>query len=176
MYYFKLRKGFSLIELLIVIAIVSMIYFLGFEGFSISDISHTKKTPLEYLKLITQQEREGKLICIDDCKTCFFKESLNQPAKKLEEKFNFGNNISIYKFTPEQELQKVEFGRYNDEKICLIVDFYRNGSHSSFVLQNRDKIFFIRPFFDSVKEIDSLKDAKDIIQKDIRALHNGDFY
>jgi len=163
-------------ELLVVIFIVSIIYFLGFEGFSVSDISHTKKTPLEYIKWITNQQLKGKLICIDECHTCFFKESLHQTAQKLEEKFNFGKGISIYKLNQEQDLQKIEFGRFNDEKVCLIVDFYNNGSHSQFILKNKNKIYFISSFFGSIQEVESLNEAKTLWQGNIRALYNGDFY
>jgi len=172
----KMKRGFSLMELLVVIFIVSLVYFLGFEGFSISDISHTKKTPLDYIKLINQQQRKGKLICINNCKTCFFKDSLSAEAVAFKEKFDFGQDVVIYKLNQEEDLKKVEFGRYNDNKICLIVDYYANGSHSPFVLQNKTKIYLISSFFNDVKEVESLNQAKALWQGDIRALHNGDFY
>jgi len=175
MYSFKIRQGFSLIELLVVISIVSLVYFLGFNGFSVSDIMRSQKSPLDYLKLISTQEHNGKLICINNCQTCFFKDSLQSQPTKFKDKFDLGKDIVIYKLDKD-ELTKVDFGRYQDQKICLIVDYYANGSHTPFVLKNRQKIYFISSFLDEVQEVKSLKEAKTLWQGDIKALHNGDFY
>ena len=175
-YQFKMKQGFSLMELLVVILIVSLIYFLGFDGFSSSNVTKSKETPLDMLKNLTQQTYKGKLICTDGCQTCFLKETLNSDTKKIDKKFNFGQDISIYKLDNSHTLQKVEFGRYNDHKICMIVDFYQNGSHTKFVLQNKSSIYFIGSFFDDIQEVNSLDEAQKLWVGDINALHNGDFF
>jgi len=174
------RKGFSLIELLVVIFIVALIYFLGFGTFSLSSNKKTTITPLK-LKSLIQKSKEfpskGKLICIDQCKTCYFKESINKPAKKLTTNTKLGDDISIYQLDNDNNLKKIEFGRFKDKKICLLMDFYKNGSSTQMILENSEGIYFLGAYFDKSKKLDSLDDAKDLWLKYEKALHNqGDFY
>jgi len=175
-YHKKMKQGFSLIELLVVILIVSIIYFLGFEGFSSSEIIKNRQKPLDMLHELINQKQEGKLICIDQCKTCFFKKSLDTKATKMGKEFNLGKDVVIYKLDNYNMLEKVEFGRYEDHKICMIIDFYKNGSHTKFVLKNKSHIYFISSYIEDIQEVKSLDDAKRLWLGDINALHDGDFF
>jgi len=174
------RKGFSLIELLIVIFIVALIYFLGFGTFSLSSNKKTTITPLK-LKSAIQQSKEfppkGRLICINQCKTCFFKNEIDAPAFKLDIPLKLGNDISIYQLDKDNSLRKVDFGRFMDNKICLLMDFYQNGSSTQMVLENLDGVYFLGAYFDKSKKVNSLEDAKELWLQYEKALHNqGDFY
>lgn len=174
------KKAFSLIELLIVIFIVALVYFLGFGPFSLSKQTKKAITPLQ-LKSAIQQSNDfspqGKLICIDECKTCYFKANINSPAKKIDTHINLGKDITIYQLDKDNTLTKVDFGRFMDKKICLEMNFYKNGSSTQMVLENSKGIYFLDAYFDKSQKVNSLDDAQDLWLKYEKALSNqGDFY
>jgi len=73
-----MRRGFSLIELLIVIIIISLVYFLGFSGISNSQEKAKALTPLNLKSSILKSENftgKGTLLCINNAKNCYFRET-----------------------------------------------------------------------------------------------------
>jgi prepilin-type N-terminal cleavage/methylation domain-containing protein len=71
----KLTKAFTLMELLIVIFIVALVYFLGFGAIKWSTNKAKTITPLN-LKNSVQNSNYflgyGRLICLDKCKECYY--------------------------------------------------------------------------------------------------------
>jgi prepilin-type N-terminal cleavage/methylation domain-containing protein len=178
MYNKKYKKAFSLIELLIVIFIISLIYVLGFEPIFLQNSSTPQVTPLRLTSIIKKHNSKvGKMICLNQCKDCFFTNSLHQPLKKLDINFDLGKDVSIYTLDKNSELKKMDFGRIDDNKVCMVIEFYKNGSNTQFILQNSEHTYFISSFFDTSKEIDSLEEAKELWIKDSQYLQNmGDLY
>ena len=43
---------------------------------------------------------------------------------------------------------KMEYGRYQDEKICLVLQFYPNGSSTQIILKQLDDVYLLPAFFD----------------------------
>ena len=177
----KATKGFSLIELLIVIFIVALIYFLGFGAISWNKNSkQTIDSPLQlkpYIQNSSFFTGSGKLICINECKTCYFKTDINTPAKKIDMQIDLGSGINIYKLDHDDMMNKIDFGRFKDKKICLLMDFYKNGSSTQMVFENTKAIYFLSAYFNNSQEVDSVDDAKNIWLKYNKNLHNqGDFY
>jgi prepilin-type N-terminal cleavage/methylation domain-containing protein len=176
----KLTKAFTLMELLIVIFIVALVYFLGFGAIKWSTNKAKTITPLN-LKNSVQNSNYflgyGRLICLDKCKECYYQADITTQLQPIENKLDLGDDISIYKLDQDDQLSKIEFGRIKDQPICLIVDFYKNGSSTQLILENNKGIYFLSSYFDTSKQVDSLQDAKKQWLKYDRSLHNlGDFY
>jgi prepilin-type N-terminal cleavage/methylation domain-containing protein len=180
MYAPKLTKAFSLIELLIVIFIVALVYFLGFGAISWSPQTNNQITPLNLKQSIQTSsfyQGHGKLICIDKCNTCYFQTNIHSKLINIKNHINLGKNVAIYQLDKDDILTKRDFGRFNDKKICLIMDFYKNGSSTQMVLENDTGIYFLSAYFNSSAKVDSLSDAKDLWLKSNKPLENlGDFY
>jgi prepilin-type N-terminal cleavage/methylation domain-containing protein len=175
-----MTKAFTLMELLIVIFIVALVYFLGFGAISWSNKKNNQITPLNLKTTIqnsTSFEGHGKLICLDHCKSCYFQTNINAPLRKIKNPIKLGEDVSIYQLDRDDTLTRRDFGRFDDKKICLVMDFYKNGSSTQMVIENSNGIYFLSAFFDTSSKVNSLSDAKDLWLQYNKPLQNlGDFY
>ena len=173
------RYAFSLLELLIVIMIVSLVYFLGFSGVE-KEINRPKAlTPLNLKSTITHSKLfsgEATLLCINQCKNCYLRENLNMPFEAYDNKIDL-LGTKAYTLNAYNELTELEPGRYQDQKIYLEMHFYKNGSSTQLILENQHGIYFLPAFFGEPQKIDSLEEAKRLWLSDSKAVMNrGDFY
>jgi len=173
------HKGFSLIELLIVIVIVSVVYFLGFSGFEKPESKPKALTPLNLKSTIMKSEGfhgEATLMCIDKCRSCYMRKGINGSFEAYANKVDL-KNTEAYTLDEGESLQRLEYGRYKDKKVCLVLNFYHNGSSTQIILKNEKGIFFLPAFFGEAQEVDSLEDAKDLwLQNSDLVSNSGDFY
>ncbi len=173
------RSAFSLLELLVVIVIISIVYFLGFNGI---EKSENKPKALTALNLKTTIQNSGlftgeaTLICINGCKNCYLRKDIASPFEAYE------NNIDLagtkaYTLDAQESLLQLEGERYQDKKVCLEMHFYKNGSSTQMILENRHGIYFLPAFFGEPQKVDSLEEARKLWLKNSRlAAGSGDFY
>ena len=176
--YNKHQKGFSLIELLIVIIIISVVYFLGFSGIEKASTKQEALTPLNLKSSIEKSELflgEGTLMCINKCKNCYFRKDITTPYQKLESPLSL-NNMETYTVDKDNNLLKLELGRYRDKKICLVLDFYKNGSSTQIILKEKNAVYFLPSFFGEPKEVNNIEDAKNLWLENSTLLSSGTFY
>ena len=175
----KLVKGFTLIELLIVIIIISLVYYLGFSGMENIKSKPKALTPVNLKSSIVNAELfsgEATLLCIDNCKTCYLRKDISSPFEAYENTIDL-KGLQVYTLDSRDSLQRVEYGRYQDEKVCLSMHFYPNGSSSQVILKQKDKVYFLPAYFGEPARFDSLEDAKAYWLQNTQAVANsGDFY
>ena len=175
----KLHKGFSLIELLIVIIIISMVYFLGFSSIEKSSTKKKALSPLNLKSSILKSELfqgEATLLCLNRCRSCYMRKDINSPFEEYEQNIDL-KNIEAYTLDARDSLHRMEYGRYQDKKICLMLNFYTNGSSTQIILKNKDAVYFLPAFFDEPQKVDNLEDAKELWLKNAHLVSNsGDFY
>jgi len=175
----KLNKGFSLMELLVVIIIISIVYFLGFSGIEKSTTKAKALTPLNLKSSLLKSELfqgEATFLCIDKCRSCYIRKDINSPFEAYEHDIGL-KNIEAYTLDAQDSLQRMEYGRYQDKKICLILNFYPNGSSTQIILDNKEAVYFLPAFFDEPQKVDSLEEAKELWLKNSQLVSNsGDFY
>ena len=173
------RRAFSLLELLVVIVIVSIVYFLGFNGVEKSENRPRALTALNLKTTIQNSELfRGKatLICINRCKNCYLRTDISSPFEAYENNIDL-TGTKIYTLDAQESLFQVEGGRYQDKKICLEMNFYQNGSSTQMILENKHGIYFLPAFFGEPKKVDSLEEAKELWLKNNKlAANSGDFY
>ena len=174
-----LRKGFSLLELLIVILLVSVVYFLGFEGFEIGDKKPKALTPLNLKSNIVSSEQftgEGTLMCINECRSCYFRGELSSGFEPYDNAIDL-TKIQAYTLDSFEALSQIEYGRYEDEKICLVIDFYPNGSSTQIIVKDDRGVYFVPAFFGEAHKFASLDEAKEHwLNNSTVASDSGDFY
>lgn len=173
------RKAFSLVELLIVILIISLVYFLGFSNIEKSESKPKALTALNLKSSIVKSDLfqgEGSFVCIDKCRSCYLRKDINSPFEAYENRIDL-KDIEAYTLDARDSLQKIEYGRYQDEKICLSLQFYPNGSSTQIILKQDDDVYFLPAFFDDAQKVDSLEEAKALWLAHNRLVANkGDFY
>lgn len=176
---YTMSKGFSLIELLIVILIVSIVYFLGFEGIEIGKPKPKALTPLNLKSTIVSSELfsgQATLLCIDDCRSCYLRKDISSAFEEYTDSLDLGN-IEVYTLDQYDTLTQMEYGRYQDKKICLVMDFYTNGSSTQLILKNDKGAYFLPAFFGEPQMFSSVEDAKDHwLRNATAASQSGEFY
>ncbi len=174
-----MRKGFSLIELLIVILIISIVYFLGFEGIDMSQRKAKALTPLNLKSNITSAEGfsgQATLLCINQCRSCYLRESVSSPFQEYESPIDL-TNIKAYTIDSYEGLSHIQYGRYQDTRICLIMDFYANGSSTQIILENDEGTYFLPAFFGEAQAFTSPEEAKEYwLRNSTVASNSGEFY
>ena len=175
----RIRKAFSLVELLIVILIISLVYFLGFSNIEKSSSKPKALTALNLKSTIIKSDifqGEGSFVCIDKCRSCYLRKDINSPFEAYNNRIDL-KNIEAYTLDARDNLQKIEYGRYQDEKICLALQFYPNGSSTQIILKQDNNVYFLPAFFGEAQKVASLEEAKALWLKYNQLVANkGDFY
>jgi len=176
---YTMSKGFTLIELLIVILIVSLVYFLGFQGLEIDKPKPKALSPLTLKSTIVSSELfNGKatLLCIDKCRSCYLRKDVASPFEEYTDPLDLGD-IEAYTLDRYDALTPIEYGRYQDKKICLIMDFFPNGSSTQIILKNDKGAYFLPAFFGEPQMFSSIEDAKEHWLRNATATsQSGEFY
>ena len=174
----NLRRGFSLIELLIVILIISIVYFLGFEGAEWDKPKPKALTPMNIKASIINSEftnGDSTLLCTKKCKKCYLR-SGSSSFKDYPSPVDL-TNIKAYTIDAQDALVPLEYGRYKDDKICLVMNFYNNGSSTQIILENEESAYFLPAFFGEPQAFASVDEAKDYwLRESQSASNSGDFY
>ncbi len=175
----SMRKGFSLLELLLVIFIISMVYFLGFDGFEKPKPSADLLTPKNLKSVLSKSDlftQAGTFLCTDRCSSCYYKGSSDKTFKPYEGKTALKGS-EVYFFNAEAQMQKMDYGRFHDRKICLLMQFYPNGSATQVILKQGNHIYLLPSYLGKPRTFSSLDEAKDFLVKNTERLsRNGDFY
>ncbi len=176
---YNVKKGFSLLELLIVILIVSMVYFLGFRGLEVGEKKPKALTPLNLKSNIISSELfrgEGTLLCTDQCRSCYFRSDISSPFEEYTSPIDL-TNVQAYTLDQYDALTRIEYGRYQDQKICLIMDFFKNGSSTQIILKNGEGSYFLPSFFGEPQRFPTPEEAKEYwLRNTALASDSGAFY
>jgi len=169
------HKAFSLIELLIVIAIISLFGFLVFSGLKKSESKKNDTLSIAKLKDASRHINSDKeLVCIKKCKECFFSPF---GSSKMQAAPTLLKPLIVYTLDKNNNPQEIDFGRVGDEKICLRFKYYQNGSSSQMIIESEDKFYYFPSYFNDVQRTDTLEEATNKWLKNSEILTNrGDFY
>jgi len=175
----KTLKGFTLVELLIVIFIISIVYFLGFSGVELDKKTPKALTPLNLTETITHAttfEGKASLLCINECKNCLLRKDISSSYTSYSNGIDL-SHIKAYTIDSSDTLIEIEYERYNDKKVCLKMDFYPNGSSTQIILQNEKDTYFLPAYFETAKRFDSLDEAKEYWLNNSKLVSSsGDYY
>ncbi len=173
------KRGFSLLELLLVIFIISLVYYLGFEALGKPE----KKPPLLSPKNLTLSIRhapffhgKGTLICTDRCTQCYFRESIASPFRQYRGETDLKGTVA-YWIDADRTVHLLDYGHYQNKKVCLKIDFFANGSNTPVILKQNNKVYYIPSYFGPVKTFVSLAEAKNYrLRTALPIERQGDFY
>jgi prepilin-type N-terminal cleavage/methylation domain-containing protein len=157
------KKGFTLIELLIVIMLVSMVYFSALSDIEMVEKKPKALTPLNIKDTIVNSESfQGQmtLLCVDKCKTCLLRKDISSPYQPYNHGIDL-TDIKAYTIDGSDSLIDIEYERYNDKKICLMMDFYPNGSSTQIILANKEGAYFLPAYFEEPKAFEDVEEAKE---------------
>jgi len=158
------RSGFSLLELIVVVLIVSLI---GFLVFSSAIKQQTKTVDLspstlpKTFKASFKGQGDVELFCIKKCTECFVMK--DKQITPYDGGVKFGKNVEIHTLDADDHfVQKDELGRLKDEKISFRFHLYPNGSTTQMVVVNDEGIYFLPSYFGKAKKVEDMDEAKEL--------------
>ena len=171
----KNKHAFSLMELLIVVLIVGVVYTLALSN--LQNIKEGKIKPtlltLKHDLGAIKYEKKVKLICLDNCDTCFVQVdgTLDENASKMFEEF-IDPSVKVYHFDPNtgfNEIQKaVYFNKENvAQDICFSFAVDKQGVGDQVVVEYKDRVYDFTTYFGTTKAYASTSEMMDAKQKTI---------
>ena len=172
------RSGFSLLELIVVVMIISLVGFLVFS----SAIKEQKKTKVldpstlqKTFRKSFQNQGDVELFCINKCKKCYVIQ-----AKEIHEYdggIDFGKDLEVHLLDNDNHLIHMdELGRIKDKKICLRYHLYPNGSTTQMIITNDQGIYYLPSYFGKSKKVSDIEEAKELWIKDEYNLRDSGSY
>ncbi len=152
----KVDKAFTLIELIIVILLISLVYFLAFSSF---DLKQNQKKDLEiadlknYLLSNFSYEKSLKLVCLDyEFFPCYiFIDGKRNEEIKIENLFV--QEPKVYMYTKDLKdfyLNEVKIENITYQTVFEI-EFNEDYKHKDIVLEYDDKVYFFNSISNIIK-------------------------
>ncbi len=168
-----MKRAFSLIELLIVIAIISIFSLIAFSSLK-KAVQKKDAYSIKNLKKHFTAGKYSELLCIDKCKKCYTR-TLGSP-KLIETKSGIPN-IEAYIVSEDGNPQKIDFAKLNDHHICLRFIHYKNNSSTQMIIESKGDFFYFPSFFGETKKFDTLEGAARRWMRDSRLVSDqGSYY
>ena len=173
------HKGFSLLELIVVVLIVSLIGFLVFSS-AVKQQQKTKLLDPSTLPSILRESFKGQgdieFFCIKKCAECYVLQGGN--ISPYDGGINFGKELEIHLLDDNNHfVQLDELGRIKDEKICLRYHLYANGSTTPMVIVNNQGIYYLPSYFGEATKVADMEEAKSLwLKEDYSLKDSGSFY
>jgi prepilin-type N-terminal cleavage/methylation domain-containing protein len=154
------RSAFSLIELMIVIAIIGVVYTLAISKIKAPSEQKEQKptftTLKEYLHSFSHDGKSVKLLCTDQCQKC----AIYSDGEKLQDfKSFFDASVELYRYDFFQaDLPKAHDG-------CFELSVDGDGVSDQVIIVYKEKVYDYTRYFKPVKVYDSLQELKDAKEK-----------
>jgi len=176
---YQKHKGFSLLELIIVVLIVSLMGFLVFS----SAIKQQQKTeildPTTLPKTFRQTfkgQGDVELFCIQKCQECYVLQG--GEISPYDGGINFGKDVELHVLDKDNQFVHLdELGRVEDNKVCLRYHLYPNGSTTQMVIVNKGGIYYLPSYFGEATKVADMQEAKELwVKEDYSLRDSGSFY
>lgn len=136
-------------------------------------------TPLNLKSNILSSELfngQATLLCINQCRSCYLRPDVSSEFQEYTSPIDL-KNIQAYTIDKYNALKRIEYGRYQDKKICLIMDFYHNGSSTQIILKNDQGSYFLPAFFGEPQAFSSPEEAKEYwLRNSTSVSDSGEFH
>lgn len=163
-----IKKGFTLFELLIVVIIIAVVYFLLVPKFNKnSHESYEFKDIKKFLKSFPM-DKKTMLLCIKDCKECY----IYSNEKKIATDFIKGE-LKAYSFNGRNFEDKEFFEpKYIDsnERICFKYELFPSGVSSESFVEYNGRGYYFPPYFEEAKEFENMYEAQSYYEQTLRDL------
>lgn len=157
---YKSRVAFTLLELLIVILLISIFYYLVSASFKRDKKSNQRVLTIKNIKdypLKKLSTKGAELICLNRCQNCFIYDY--SIGKTIDIKSSLPKKLKAYILNSNSEAVQIKFGRLHDNPICLRYRYYPNGSSSEMIIEDKDTYYYIPSYFGKTEQYSSLLDA-----------------
>jgi prepilin-type N-terminal cleavage/methylation domain-containing protein len=171
-----LKKGFSLIELMIVIMIIGVVYTLAITKLKVYSNTQGKapltlKTLKPYLyQLANKAQAQAKLVCFDGCEVCRIyvggekAQELSNPlvtTQVVAYKYDYFDGMTPYTPTPIFDENGVE------HDVCFELRVDTQNIATQIIVEDAQKVYDYSDYFQDVVVYNSLEEAKQAKEKQV---------
>lgn len=167
---FKVKKAFTLVELIIVIVLISSTYYLVFSSNNFSIQEQSEKVSLENLKEFLMKtfnfEKELSFSCIENDFTCYVKAD-GKLIKDIRIENFFKFTPTVYEYQEEEKRVEFEEIKIDDINYNVIFEFKINSDFKTneFIVDTQDnKIYVFNSIFNKAKLYTSLNEAFEVFR------------
>jgi len=161
----RVKQSFTLIELIIVIILISISYYLIFSNSNFKIEKQKNSVSLlnvkEYLIKNYEFENELSLLCIIDDLSCYIKiDGIINEEEKLESFFK--SKPDVYKYQKEEELidyESIDIGNISQDVIFELKINSDYKSNEIIVDTLNEKVYLFNSIFNEVKVYPSLQEV-----------------
>ncbi len=158
-----MRKGFTLLELMIVVVLMGMVYGLVisvFDRYKDKAIDVTLSSLESYMKSFYHNNHVA-LICIKRCGECmlFIDETFKQNVTPF-----LREDVEAYHYDKDMGLREFQFQPYfrpdgQEEETCFRYEIHPDGSRTELIVKDAKKVYDFPSYFGAVKTYSSLEDV-----------------
>ncbi len=159
----KMKKGFTLLELMLVVLLMGIVYGLVinvFDRYKEKAIDVTLMSFESYMQSFYHNNHVS-LICIKQCSECllFIDEKFNQNITPFVTK-----DTEIYRHDKDTGVRKLGFSPYfpsegQEEEVCFKYDIHPDGSRTEMIVTEGKEVYDFPSYFGSVQKYASLNEA-----------------
>ena len=169
------KKGFTLFELLLVLIIISLVYYLIVPTNLFlkreSSKDFTFKELKRYLSTFSQNKKIT-LLCTDECKKC----KIFDGNKTIDTDIFKNKRVEAFRYR-DNYLQEIRFfaPKLADtyEEICFKYSYYPKKEIGDELFAKYDgKVYYFSPYFQDTKVFNSIEEAKEFYEKNLRNLRD----
>ncbi|MBA1437558.1 MAG: prepilin-type N-terminal cleavage/methylation domain-containing protein [Epsilonproteobacteria bacterium] len=166
-----MKKGFSLIELLIVIVIIGVVYTLVITKLHTVNNQEAEQLTLQTLKSYVAKflgEANGaQVLCFEDCERC---ELYVDGVKRADLPKLVSKDVRIYRYDQTFGMQEVIPELFFDkegleEELCFSFKFFKEGVTQQYYIEDDGKVYDYTDPFSDLKVYETLEDLQDAKEK-----------
>lgn len=172
------KMAFSLFELIVVILIISIVYFFTLSNISLNSFNQNNNLTITNLKQFLTQNHtlEDNLIffCEKDSNECALVRN-KQLIKTFEKKELFEQSPIAYKYNRFERINYADIHLSDGtiRKIDFKIEFDNNHQHNEFIVSANDKHYLFTNLFSKPLIYKSMKDYYDNYKKNKRDVINA---
>ena len=174
-------KAFSLIELIVVIFLIGIIYFLVISTYT-SKKNHEEKLTLKnmpnYIKKLSNKQNSTFYLYGQECEKSTLK--LEDKTTKTVPNFSLTADYNMLTCKPDSEFKEfVSYSKNIDKKeeyICLEIGFKNEKFYDKLIVTSANKTYILMPHFQEVQIFDTIEEAKEICQKNLYPTSINEYY
>lgn len=159
----KMKKGFTLLELMLVVLLMGIVYGLVinvFDRYKEKAIDVTLMSLENYMQSFYHNNHVS-LVCIKQCNECllFINEKFKQNITPFVTK-----DTEVYRYDKDSGVRELNFLPYfhsegQEEKTCFKYDIHPDGSRTEMIVQEGKEVYDFPSYFGSVRKYASLNEA-----------------
>jgi len=161
------KKSFTLVEIILVILIISLVYYFTISSFKFS--SSIKSSSIEVINIKTYLSKFNKavsMVCIDDGKKCLV---MDNDENIIEEVSNvFKNKPIVYEYNKDLNIiyyEDIELKHLDRYEVCFKYNINKYKKSQDMIVEVNNKFYIFNSIYNKPILVDNTSDIYDYFYK-----------